>query len=392
MIMNNQPLFSIVISVEDNQQHVISAIKSIYNQDYPNIEVLVLFCNPDLYEEPLITELAMLPIARHIRVVVDKVNELVCRSEAIKSRYKKVNGQYVAFLNSCSILRSPKVVSSVCHFFQSTSDTIDAVILPESLESAVMSGSPLFTLFENLLHDRAPNAMVFNTKVIKSYLQENMPVYELFPEYLGLKLLSNCGKIEGFANKDAVIFQKSAAGNALTLHYYRYDTIALSRLYCVHIQPICSEYYYENAVEKISEKFNYYCAYYQVVELETPEEIQRVANAWYRNELTYLRGNYRSQWTTDVLPKSFFGRIIDKGRSFFDYYASKIQEKRFQIVLILILFYNLLLLKIYFYPDFLQTIFWISSIVLALCTLIFVLFQLGIFYKDLKKVKKWLKS
>lgn len=392
--MKDKPLFSIIVCVDERSNFVLPTIKSIYQQAYPQIEVLVYYCNPDLNENTLITPLQRLPIRNNIHVLVDKSDTPIHRAEGIRRCVEQVHGDVVVFTKENAVFSNVDTVDTIMGCFSKEPQT-DVMLLPNTLKGPIEIRPPHIVLVDQLLFNQPKRLTVFRTDAVRELLDDlSEDVLELLPEMMLLKAGKMGRTVKCCPSRKAAIIQKAAPSNAMNYHLYKRDALLILDEFFLQDMLQKQSVDEEEKIETYYAKYNYYCALYNVPGIESSDEIKKLEMQHLRKKLGWYEKNYDNRMNKRIsaegnIPKpsgdqrklEILGRI-----------AEKIYHARWQMGSILLLVLNLLVIKTVLFPDLLE---FAQNVLFGGWIIVFALFVYACESKlrlKLQKLKKWLNS
>lgn len=343
--MNNTPIVSFVVCVGETAEYALTTVKSLYTQDYANIEVLVYYCSPYLNENTLITPLLEYPIYDNIRLIVEKSDQPLSRAEAVRICAEKIHGEYVCFLKENSVFSSETTISKIVEAFHQGRH-LDALVLPYDRKNAIKNQDPGCVIIDSLLYNYPRQAIVFQTNEARSVI-DRAPndIYELLPEAMLLQMQCEGKENHVSSIRNSAIAQKAFSTRNFIQHLTKRDTLELLKTYFITESSEREDAEHIERIETFYAKLNYYCALYNVTCLESKEEIQTLCLQELAREVDSRKDAYEKINSARKKNPATGMMKTKSAKDLFKKVMTKIYQSEQAIFFTLVLLFNLLLLK-----------------------------------------------
>lgn len=128
------PLISVIALCYNHTQYCISALQSIYNQTYENLELILIDDSSSDNSVKLINDWIKTHPSLRIKFIAHKENKGICKS--LNEAYSYTKGKYIAFL-ACDDLMMSEKLSKQIKYLKDTPSNIglvysDAIIIDEN--------------------------------------------------------------------------------------------------------------------------------------------------------------------------------------------------------------------------------------------------------------------
>ena len=158
---NNSPSVSVVILTKNRSASLLKALESVWIQDYPNFEVLVINDASDDGTDGVLKEKVQKYL--HLRVITHNESKGITLSR--QEGLMEARGELVAFLDDDDIWTDPKKLSLQVEFFEKNSN---AVLLGTAQYLVGVTGAILGRVQRPLAHKQIRRTMLFRNNFFTS--------------------------------------------------------------------------------------------------------------------------------------------------------------------------------------------------------------------------------